>query len=140
MFWDKYVALCVQHGESPNSVARSLSISSGSVTKWKNGAVPRAGTLKRIADYFGVDVGELVDVYIHLSKFDLQMVSAPEKKGEEKEKSAINDATPHISLTPEEQLVIMRYRSVNPDTRAVIRKILDVPVFPLPADEHEQGG
>ena len=127
MFWEKFVSLCAKKGISPNGACYELGLSNATATKWKNGSMPRAGTLKRIADYFGVDVGELVDVYIHLSKFDLQMFSAPEKKGEEKEKSAINDATPHISLTPEEQLVIMRYRSVNPDTRAVIRKILDVP-------------
>lgn len=33
--------------------------SSGTVTGWKNGAIPRQGVLKRLADYFGVSVSDL---------------------------------------------------------------------------------
>lgn len=54
MFWDKFIELCANKGISPNAVAKELSISSGAVTKWKNGAVPQNSKLKLIADYFGV--------------------------------------------------------------------------------------
>lgn len=56
MFWDAFVALCVSRGESPNAVAWQLSISSGTVTFWKNGSQPRATQLRKVADYFGVPV------------------------------------------------------------------------------------
>lgn len=61
MFWDAFVALCVSRGESPNEVAKQLSISSGTVTFWKNGSQPRATQLRKVADYFGVLVSYFTD-------------------------------------------------------------------------------
>ena len=54
MFWSVFVDLCAKRGVSPNAVAKELTLSSGSVTSWKGGAIPRPTTIKRIADYFGV--------------------------------------------------------------------------------------
>ena len=54
MFWSVFVGLCAKREVSPNAVAKALGLSSGSVTLWKNGAVPRSTTIKKIADYFGV--------------------------------------------------------------------------------------
>lgn len=59
MFWNNFVKLCVEHNTKPNPVAKALDLSSGSVTKWKNGATPNDTTLKKIADYFGVEVSAL---------------------------------------------------------------------------------
>jgi transcriptional regulator with XRE-family HTH domain len=59
-FWDVYTNLCYQKGLSPNAVAKILSISSGTVTSWKNGAIPHDTTQRKIADYFGVSRGYLV--------------------------------------------------------------------------------
>lgn len=59
-FFDRYAALCRQHGESPNSVAKLIGASSGSVTAWKQGAAPRNATLARIADFFGVSTDYLL--------------------------------------------------------------------------------
>lgn len=62
MFWDVFTTLCAQRGVSPNAVAKSLSIASGTVTNWKNGAEPQNAKLKKIADYFGVSVSYLLGV------------------------------------------------------------------------------
>ena len=59
MFWNRFVELCNQKGVSPNFVAKELGITSGSVTSWKKGSVPRDTTIKKIADYFGVPVSYL---------------------------------------------------------------------------------
>ena len=56
MFYEKYQKLCHQKGLSPFAVARDLGISSRTQGNWKSGSEPRVGTLKRIADYFNVDV------------------------------------------------------------------------------------
>lgn len=56
MFWDLFVNLCVENNTKPNPVAKAIGLSSGTVTKWKNGATPSATTMKKIADYFGVSV------------------------------------------------------------------------------------
>lgn len=60
MFWKNFIKLCAEKGVSPNAVARELSISSGAVTKWKNGATPQNAKLRLIADYFGVSTSELL--------------------------------------------------------------------------------
>ena len=61
MFWDNFVSLCSAHKTSPNAVAAELNLSSGSVTAWKRGAVPRATTLRKISDYFSVPYSALLD-------------------------------------------------------------------------------
>lgn len=60
MFWNNFVKLCTQRGTTPTAVVHILGVAGGSVTKWKNGAVPRDVTLQRIADYFGVTVDYLL--------------------------------------------------------------------------------
>lgn len=59
MFWDRFSALCVESGKSPNAVAKELGIPSGSITAWKNGSIPRSATLIKIASHFNVAVSEL---------------------------------------------------------------------------------
>lgn len=61
MFWDNFYTLCKQHGTSPNAVAKIIGVSSGSVTKWKNGAVPSSKYVSAIADYFGISSDSLLD-------------------------------------------------------------------------------
>lgn len=56
MFWEKFIGLCSGKGLKPNRVAAELGISSGSVTKWKNGSVPSTENMRRLAAYFGVTV------------------------------------------------------------------------------------
>ena len=61
MFWDNFLFYCNQKGVAPNVAAQSVGIkSSGTVTGWKNGAIPRRGVLKKLAQYFEISVSDLV--------------------------------------------------------------------------------
>lgn len=60
MFWDNYITLCEKDNKSPNKVAAEIGCSSGSVTAWKQGRLPRKSTLVQIAEYFNVTVDELL--------------------------------------------------------------------------------
>lgn len=60
MFWDNFVTLCNQKGKSPNGACAELGFSANTATKWKQGSIPRDTTLRKIADYFGVTVDELL--------------------------------------------------------------------------------
>lgn len=60
MFFSIYKSLCESKGMSPNKVACLLSISSGSVTAWKQGRTPNTAVLEKIADYFDVSVSYLL--------------------------------------------------------------------------------
>lgn len=61
MFWDVYTRLCAKVGKAPNVVAREVCgvKSTGTVTGWKNGAIPRNNVLSKLSEYFGVTVEEL---------------------------------------------------------------------------------
>ena len=56
MFWRKFVDLCVKQNVKPNQVTKNLGLSTAAATQWKNGSVPHATTIQKIADYFGVPV------------------------------------------------------------------------------------
>ena len=60
MFWRRYANLCEAVGKAPNVVAAEVGVkSSGTVTGWKNGAIPRPSVLAKLAEYFCVSVFEL---------------------------------------------------------------------------------
>ena len=60
MFWNNFVELCKKNNVTPNGLAKQLSISSGSITSWKQGRVPKWQTLTMLAEHFGVTVEELI--------------------------------------------------------------------------------
>ena len=91
MFWTNFEYLCKNAGVSPNSVAAAMKKSSGSVTAWKNGIVPRRGTINEIAEYFGVNADDLL-------KVDLQKTNKPTLENEDELdrlfKNELSDLTP----------------------------------------------
>lgn len=62
--YEKINYLCQRNGFAiyrlPEKIP-GICATSGAITKWKQGAKPRAPTLKKIADYFGVDVSYFYD-------------------------------------------------------------------------------
>ncbi len=60
MFWQNFVLLCSQNGQSPNGVCAELGLSTAIATRWKKGSIPRDTTLKKIADYFGITPEDLL--------------------------------------------------------------------------------
>ena len=52
MFWENFYKICLNRGTKPNSVAKEIGISSGTLTKWKTtGALPNGANLLKIANY-----------------------------------------------------------------------------------------
>ena len=66
MFYDKFISLCAQKGESPTQVSKNIGLSIAAATGWKNGTKPNDITLKRLADYFGVPVNVFYKNYLRL--------------------------------------------------------------------------
>lgn len=55
--YEKIQMLCKREGFEISNLGEKipgLSITKGSISKWKSGAMPRANTIKAIAEYFGV--------------------------------------------------------------------------------------
>lgn len=90
VFWENYDYLSRKIGSNPNAVAAKCGVkSTGTVSNWKNGAVPYAKTLRRIADYFGITVEELTGDFV------AQTEKAPPENGDAtimKIYKALNDA------------------------------------------------
>ena len=60
MFWNNFVSQCEKIEKSPTAVVEELGFKRPAVTSWKNGALPQVKNRKRIADYFGIPVEELM--------------------------------------------------------------------------------
>ncbi len=61
MFWKRFYELCISKNTKPNPVAKDIGISSGVVTKWKNGTtIPNGETLIKIADYLDCSIDYLL--------------------------------------------------------------------------------
>ena len=104
MFWENFVKLCTVHNTKPNPVAKELGFSSGSVTDWKNGKVPRPTTIQKIADYFGVTVDYLLG-------------------NEEKEKAL---PSPAQSLNETEAELVKAFRAAAPETQDAVLRVLQI--------------
>lgn len=61
-FYENYLRLCAKEGKSPSAVAVEIGIQKSTITRWVKGSMPRYATLLRVADYFGVTIGDLVGV------------------------------------------------------------------------------
>lgn len=60
MFWQNLINECNEKGISPSTVAINIGLKAQAAVKWKNGSIPRDTTLKKIADYFGTTVADLL--------------------------------------------------------------------------------
>lgn len=60
MFWENFVRQCEKIAKSPTVVVEELGFKRSAVTSWKNGALPQVKNRKKIADYFGISVDELM--------------------------------------------------------------------------------
>ena len=77
MVWENYDYLCRKAGTSANAVAALCGVkSTGTVSNWKNGAMPNAKTLAAIAEYFGISIEDLTGEFIPAKR------NAPASDGE----------------------------------------------------------
>lgn len=61
-FYENFSALCKQRNIKPSRVAQDCGINRSNVSNWKkNGYTPRAEDLKKIAQYFHISVGYLLE-------------------------------------------------------------------------------
>lgn len=61
MFWQTFLNLCNSVGKSPTAVVREIGMtSSGTVSSWRKGAIPRSAALARLSEYFGVSTEYLL--------------------------------------------------------------------------------
>lgn len=60
MFYNNFEKLCTKIEKNPSTVAEELGFTKSMASHWKRGMVPRVSSRKKIADYFGISVEELM--------------------------------------------------------------------------------
>lgn len=60
MFYDNLVKICNSRNISPSAAIEAAGINKSAGTRWKSGKKPTAANIQKLADYFGVDRGELL--------------------------------------------------------------------------------
>ena len=83
--YEKVKKLCEREGFAISSLGDkipNLSINKASITGWKKGSIPRPDKIKKIADYFGVDV----DYFYDDENTSVPAKKAPDTQDEQSEK------------------------------------------------------
>lgn len=62
MFWDVFSKTCKEKGTTPNGVCAAIGLSNATPTHWKNGTLPKADVLVKIADALDVSVDYLLGI------------------------------------------------------------------------------
>ena len=60
-FYENFIRLCRKAGKAPSVVAQEIGLNNSSVTYWKRGSIPKSETLRRLSEYFGVSVDDLLE-------------------------------------------------------------------------------
>ena len=60
MFKKKFIKLCNSRGIAPTVACQAIGLSSAAFSRWTDESMPRAATLQKFADYFGITVEELL--------------------------------------------------------------------------------
>ena len=81
MFYEKLQLLCQERGITPSALAKELGLSTGNLSKWKNGGRPRADTVQKIASYLNVSMDALLQDEAPQTLSDIQYALYHETAG-----------------------------------------------------------
>ncbi|MDE5768186.1 MAG: helix-turn-helix domain-containing protein [Oscillospiraceae bacterium] len=59
-YWERFENLCKNIGKKPNPVGKEIGVSSSTITKWKNGAIPNGEILLAVSNYFNCSIDYLL--------------------------------------------------------------------------------
>ena len=59
-FYDNYLRLCAEHGETPSGAAVAIGLSNAAATGWKKGKIPSDVTLTKLAEHFQCQKNDLL--------------------------------------------------------------------------------
>lgn len=85
MFYERFQVLCHERGLSVSAAMNILGVSSGNMTHWRKGRLPKGDTLRRMAKFFDVPVDTLIgskqeSLAVQQEKLLLLFESVPEEK------------------------------------------------------------
>lgn len=107
MYYQNFEELCKQRNIKPNKVSKETGVSTATLTSWKQGKyTPKPDKLKLIADFFNVSLEFLM-------------------RNEDVQWNPLEQTIDYtISLSEEEQDLLMKYRKADDTQKEIIRRIL----------------
>lgn len=114
-FYERYQELCSSYNLTPQAgpLMAKIQVTSGTISGWKKGHIPKLETLCLIADYFNVTTDYL------LGRTDVRI-------------PAITD------LTADELLIIEQYRNCSDESQASIRNVINSFCQSSPKSSHPE--
>lgn len=112
LFSRRLGSLIESHGIQQNDLAMKIGVSESTVGKWiLKKAMPRMGTIQKLADYFGVPKSYFLE----------ESIAAPHN-------AAAAPVAPRCPLacTPREKDLVQKYRVLSPDGKATVDAVVDV--------------
>lgn len=114
-FYEKYLQLCVAHGEKPTAVAKKIGLSNAAPSGWKKGKAPSDATRQSIAAYFEIPVDAL------------------DEDPAQKEKPAPGEGS---GLDVEAKAFAEKFMQLDESTRTLFNRMLDAAI----AEKLEKNG
>lgn len=105
-FYEKYLQLCVAHGEKPTAVAKKIGLSNAAPSGWKKGKAPSDATRQSIAAYFEIPVDAL------------------DEDSAQKEKPSTAGEIDLSSLSPEDAELVRKIMAASDAKKNAIRALL----------------
>ena len=107
MFWERFYQLCKDKGTMPNPLAKDIGISSGSITRWKQGSMPNSETLALLAEHLDTTTDYL------LGKTDKKNKPTAENIDHELTSKEEDLIVLFRQLSPEQQKIVLRAAGVD---------------------------
>lgn len=60
MFYDTVNELCKQRNTSITRMTKEIGLSNAAASSWRNGSIPKLDTVRKVAEYFGVSMEDLL--------------------------------------------------------------------------------
>ena len=105
-FYEKYLQLCVAHGEKPTAVAKKIGLSNAAPSGWKKGKAPSDATRQSIAAYFEIPVDAL------------------DEDSAQKEKPSTPETVSLSGLSPEDVELVQKILNASEAKKNAIRELL----------------
>ena len=106
MFYERLKGLCDEKGTTLTNVIKELGMSSGNLSKWRNGKTPKSDTVSALAEYFGVTSDYLLGI----------------DTLKEKAMTILDD--PALVLTADEKWFIQKLRELDKEGRTMVESTL----------------
>ena len=115
MFYENVKELCHNNRTNITNLMKTLDMSTSMPTSWKKGAVPKADTVQKIADYFGVSVDYLLRDESSPSTSNVagNISNAAVMQGNANGPVSIHNGGAPAELTDQESEVLRIFRSLD---------------------------